>query len=471
MRVLRQLTGCVLVLVVGVVASVFLGAPAAADSGFAAGDVLVAQTLGERELTVVIHPAQPVPGPLRVEIVSHTGSPAGTMTLRTTESGASVPTAATELVLGAQPGSNPATLRVDHAGPWEFSIDDGARVARIPFVVAAQVVTPWEHAAYGGFFAAGVLLVVTLAVALVSKRGWPALIPAGAMIAALSVAITGATLSADAPPPQQPGRLLDPTVDNVGDPYPGHRLPTVDYSRPPVNLVLSGSAIAGHSIDLGLMLTDGASGRPVDDLLVHDGALMHLLVVGPSGRLWHLHPIRTGPGSYQLHMTPPEAGTYAIAAELSRRGGGVQLIRSTMQVAAGDPAGDGGQALRPSFDLTTSGLMARFPSTFTAHISDAADVQLWLGMVGHLIAVGPLPDSVPIGAAAGSAPVWAHVHAMAPLPMGVQPDETVAAFGPDISFTYTFPVPGRYLVWAQAERNYTILTTPMTINVRAEENC
>jgi hypothetical protein len=476
-----------LVLVVCALACCLSGTtPALADGVSAGSDVQVAQTLGDRELTVVIRRAEPVPGPLPVELVTHAGSPPGPVTLRVSPAGAGSPdddlpppgvvVSETPVSLGARPGSYAAMLRVDRPGPWELAVDDGTRVARIPFLVAAPVSTPWERATYGGFVAAGVLLLVALAVAVRAKRGWVALVPAAGLVAALAVAVTGAVLSAYAPPPTPPGRLLDPAAGNIGDPYPESRLSTTDYSRPPVNL-----AVARDGTDVALTLTDGSTGRPVDDLLVHDSALIHLVVIGPSGGMWHLHPIRVAPGEYRVRFPPPEPGRYALAAELSRRGGGIQLARSSFAVDPGAECQEGGPADEkcpeghlPDIPATveTGQPVATSPDTITARFGGAGDLQPWLGMLGHLIVVGPVPDGQPGGVSAATAPVWAHVHAMIPMTPGAQnpvPDETVAAYGPDVAFTYTFPAPGRYLLWAQAERGFGITTVPATVDVKPSE--
>ncbi|MET8427000.1 hypothetical protein [Nocardia sp. NPDC004860] len=461
-------------LVVGVLCAFLLGwdvasAPdARADGAGSGGDLTVAQSLGARELTVVIRRAEP--GPLRVEVVSHAGSAAGALTVSAAPVDQGGETSSGTVELADRPGLYATTLRVDHAGPWELSVSDGEQTARIPFLVAARVVTPWERAAYGGFFAAGVLLLVALGTALLSKRGWPTLIPVGALIAALTVGTTGAVLSSSAPQPRPAGSLLDPTSGNIGNPFPERDLPlTTNYSRPPVNLTVRAQpAAAGQPTEVQLSLTDSATGRPVDDLLVTDDALLHLMVVGPSGTFWHRHPIRTAPGEYRVGLGLGESGDYAVAAEIARRGGGVQLLRSALRV--GGRSGSGAADPAPSgTTLTTTEAIAGEPVTLTAAYGGAADLQPWLGMIGHLIAVGPLPDGVPAGTSAATAPIWAHAHAMAPMPaVGAQPpDETVAAYGPNVAFTFTFPLPGRYLVWAQAERGYSVMTIPTTVDVRA----
>ncbi|WP_157554600.1 hypothetical protein [Nocardia crassostreae] len=443
--------------------------PVRADRMASGADLSVAQSLGERELTVIVRRAQPVPGPLRVEVVTHAGTAPGALTLTATPSDRTAETSSTRVELGHRPGPYPATLRVTHAGPWELAVSDGERTARIPFLVPAQVVTPWERAAYGGFCVAGALLLVALGSALLARRTWPTLAAAGAMIAALSVGVTGAVLSSSAPPPRAAGILLDPTSDTVDDPYPELDLPlTTKYSRPPVNMAVHADQPTGRPAELRLSLTDSATGRPVDDLLVSDDALLHLMVVGPSGRLWHRHPIRTAPGEYRVLLGGTESGEYALAAEIARRGGGLQFLRSSVSIT-GESAPGTPDPAPAGAELSIGDPVAGEPTTLTAKFGGPADLQPWLGMLGHLIAVGPLPAGIPAGTAAGTAPIWAHAHAMTPLPPagGQAPDETVAAYGPNIPFTFTFPLPGRYLIWVQAERGYSVLTLPATVEVRA----
>ena len=406
--------------------------------------------------------------------------------------------------MGTSPGSYGVTLRVDRAGPWELAVGDGVRTARVPFVVLGPAVSPAERAIYGGFLAAGLLLLVTIVVAVrVRRAGW-ALLPGAGMVAGLAVAITGAVLSASLPLPPQPGLQTDATVGNAADPYALNRPLIADYSRPPVLLTVPATPlVAGRAADVPLNLADAATGLPVDDLVVHDSALIHLLVVGPAGQLWHLHPIRVEPGAFQLHWTPPEAGHYALSAEVERRGGGVQLVRAaaglTVTGGAGGPPAYPPASVTAGRRVTTtvsgvpisilaSGATAGAATTLTVGVGTSPSLQPWLGMLGHLIVVGPLPAGPPVGTAAQTAPIWAHVHSMGDLTPGMNmpgmaaggddamaglmpvngdsaADETVAAYGPSISFTFTFGAPGRYRLWIQAERDYRILTVPAVLEV------
>ncbi|WP_239003902.1 hypothetical protein [Nocardia panacis] len=462
--------------------------PARADSPSSGGDVQVAQSLGGRELTVILRRLTSVPGPLRIDVVSHVGDRPGRLALTGLCTGGTpgdVPRASVELP--GTPGMYSTTLEIDRAGPWELAIDDGQHVARIPFLASPQVTSPPERVVYGGFAAAGICLVLTVIVATRTRRGGWALIPAGGLVAGISVAVTAAILSVLFPLPPQPGAQLDPTVGNVTDPYTRIQPPITNFSRPPANL----TAAAQSSPDgprLTFELTDAATGYPVDDLVVHDSALVHLLLIAPSGTLWHLHPIRTAPGSYEVGLPAPEPGHYAVAAEFSRRGGGVQQVRVADGFDIGEgtpvpvtvPAGPGTHLINGNpVDVTVSTVAAASlgaPTSLTATFGTAADLQPWLGMTGHMIVAGPLNPAEPAGSATQRAPLLAHVHSMtgragsllyntAPANGDSSPDESVANLGPAVPFTYLFPMPGRYRIWIQAERGYQVLTVPFTVEV------
>ncbi len=248
--------------------------PAMADSASAGADVTVAQTLGDRELTVVLRRVTSVPGPLSVDIITHTGTVPGGLALAVTPTGTTsaapgssapgTPTAEATVELGAHAGSYSATVPVDRPGPWELAIGDGQRTARIPFAVTRQVISPPERLAYGGLITAGALLLVSGVLAARARRAGWALVPAGGALAALSAAVTAALLSSSLPLPPQPGSQIDPSVDNVGDPYALNKPLITDYSRPPVTLTLqSGPVVAGNPADVDLKLTDGSTGLPL----------------------------------------------------------------------------------------------------------------------------------------------------------------------------------------------------------------
>ncbi|GAA1560685.1 hypothetical protein GCM10009804_16820 [Kribbella hippodromi] len=466
--------------------------PAVADGGPTGSDQSFAQSLGERELTVTVRRVDKVPGPLRIDVVTHRGSPAGKLKLALVPQDAkgnlSSPGQVTErgtVELGTEPGLYGITLAVDRAGPWELELGDGTRTARIPFVVQVKVIAPTERAAYGGFIAAGGCLVCALVAAVRRRGSGVAMVAAGGLVMALSVAITGAVLSPTVRPPAVPGSETDATLANTVDPYADASAPRTDPARPPVNIqVEADGATAGRRFELRLVLTDGSTGRPVDDLQVHHGALAHLVVISPSGQLWHLHPIRVAAGDYRVELTPTEPGTYALSVELARRGGGMQLVRPagfpvtgkltgrvtgrvTGQASATKPApeGTGTRVVDGTKVTVTAGRLAAGRSSTIAVAVDAP-LQLWLGMQGHLIAAGPVPETK--SSPFERAPVWLHGHAMAPgQPTVNPPDETVAGFGPEVRFTTTFPYPGRYHLWIQVERDYAVLTIPVVLDVPA----
>jgi hypothetical protein len=109
-----------LALIAGLLCVLFMAAgnvPAFADSPSSGGDIAVGQSLGDRELTVVLRRVTSVPGPLRVDVITHAGTAPGRPTLAMTPTGTTsgssaspapgVPTAQANIDLGATPGPTP----------------------------------------------------------------------------------------------------------------------------------------------------------------------------------------------------------------------------------------------------------------------------------------------------------------------------------------------------------------------------
>src|SRR3954452_23816172 len=92
------------------------GGTAHADGAPAGTDIQVAQTLGARELTVIIRRVDTTPSPLRVDVVTHQGTAPGTLHLTVAADG--VVTSRADVVLGAEPGVYPGNLQVGKPGPW-----------------------------------------------------------------------------------------------------------------------------------------------------------------------------------------------------------------------------------------------------------------------------------------------------------------------------------------------------------------
>ncbi|WP_143532761.1 hypothetical protein [Saccharothrix sp. ALI-22-I] len=149
-------------------------------------------------------------------------------------------------------------------------------------------------------------------------------------------------------------------------------------------------------------------------------------------------------------MDVDRPGRHLLHVEFERAESGSQLASGSFEVS-------GENRERPvdvpSVDLGVANAVAGQATTVEVVVGERADLQPWLGMAGHLV----LRDR------AGG--FFGHVHEMGPMTTG-RPDETVAGLGPRLRFTFTFSAPGRYLGWVQYQRDFTVTTVPLTIDVR-----
>jgi hypothetical protein len=212
-------------------------------------------------------------------------------------------------------------------------------------------------------------------------------------------------------------------------------------------------------------LSDGSTGQPVDDLLPHHEALLHLVVVGADGAFFaHLHPARQAPGRFAIGLTPDRPGRYTAYAEIERQDSGVQVVARDFEVGgAAAPAappppglcarevGDIHVVVASSLAPLRAGRQATLTFSFSQAGTPVADIQPWLGMAGHLIA------------RSADGMIYGHIHAAE-----VVPPETLAPavlYGPDVRFAYTFPQPGRYQLWGQFRRAGALVTVPLAVEV------
>ncbi|CAM3890187.1 hypothetical protein KIPE111705_29940 [Kibdelosporangium persicum] len=411
-----------------VVALVVASTPPAGAHGVSdTADFSLAQSFAGNELTLVVRRTHTVPGPLTVDFIAH-----DPVTRTSVDVGLVGQPRHAKVELSRR-GTHPVRLEVDRTGRWELILTaaDGEQ-ARIPFQVMRSTLTLWEPVAYGGLAATGLFMALALITAVFARRRFMVVVPAGAGVLALTVAITAALLSSAIPPAQAEGAI---PVDPAG-------------GRPYVNsgVTTDQDPVTGKEFRLRLAITDGNTGRPVDDLVAHHDALAHLIVSSVDGQFFrHLHPVRTAPGELAVRLAVDRPGRYLVHAEFERVGSGSQLVRGSFE-ASGPKAGvDVPKDVRRA--------VAGRSHTIEMSVGGRADLQPWLGMAGHLVLREENGD------------FFGHVHEMGP--MRGTADETVASLPPHLRFTFTFPQPGRYFGWIQYQRNFTVTTVPLLVDVQS----
>ncbi|MDL5156490.1 hypothetical protein [Actinomycetospora termitidis] len=455
-------------------------APAVAHESVPSGVVRVAQSLADRELTVTLTPPPTGSGSLAVAIEA-LGDPGNRPVAVRAEPVDGAAAAATPVVPGPVGAPGRTSVDLERAGTWTLVLDDAGALARIPL--------RWEDPGTPGstwatrIGAAVAVLAGIAATSFLRRRvavaaGLGVLAAAGAAVAVTAFALGttpvsaayvagGAPLSAapagdTAPDPGgMPG--MTGTGGMAGMHGSGGGSPT---AMPGGGAVSMTSTLTGSTLDL--QLRDASTGVAVDDLMVHDDAFVHLAVLGRDGSEQHVHPVRTGPGRWQVRLAPMTPGRHGVFAEFSRDGVTHQQVRSAVDVP-GVPASPGAlpapgrQAVAGLVaDVAVPDAVAGRPATVRATFSQdgrpVTDLQAWLGMAGHLFVLGPgrsgAPDPADVTAS------FAHVHDMQARPPG-------RGYGPDVSFAYTFPDPGTYRLWLQVLRGGSVVTVPVEVSVGA----
>lgn len=340
-------------------------------------------------------------------------------------------------------------VTLPQTGVWELRIQihdtaHGIGVVTVPITIYPNSIPPLTIPM---FVAVAILALVLFSTTIWPEaRPWVRVVQAHSFTASLSITVVIGLLMA------WPNLRVDiPTVDTTTRPY--------------FVTQASQTRDAQRNVDqLQILVNDGSTGLPVDDIIVHHQALMHLVLIDPvSHTFLHIHPARVSAGRYIVDLPSIARGTYDVAIEIERANSGSQMTRQ--QVEIGDdtaqalPAPSPVPATVQAGDYTVTvqattparvGVPVELQVTATRAGQPVAALDYWLGMRGHMIVRNP------------NGAIFGHIHAV-----GTMNDlfEPVSAVGNKVAFVYAFPTAETYAVWVQIMIDGSLLTLPVQITV------
>lgn len=425
------------------------------------------QSVGPYDLAITVEMPSSAPAPLYLDVFPQNDVNGATIEFRAVPRGQSFANAQVASIQGVDvpQGAYYTELQVDRDGDWDLEVrasgPRGSGMALIPFTIVTPPLPVYTLPLAGAIAGLILLLVISVVLATTFSRrerkipAWASWALGQGMFACLIVAgIFGfMELNAQAQSAQA----------STGAPS------TAAYGLPHINAVLRTdppAPQASQPMTLTMDLSDGSSGLPVEDLIPHHEALMHLVVVGAGGAFFaHIHPASTAPGRYAIGLTPDRPGRYTAYMEVARQDSSSQVIARDFTVgganvaAPADPPSLGprtvaGMQVNVSSSATPikAGKQATLTFSFSQGGKPVNDLQPWLSMAGHLIAIG------------ADGAIYGHIHALGPI-APTSPTSSGVIFGPDIRFVYTFPQPGSYRLWAQFKHNGEIVTVPAIVQV------
>jgi len=245
-------------------------------------------------------------------------------------------------------------------------------------------------------------------------------------------------------------------------------------------------AAAGKPLDLRLQVI-GRNGRPLERAISDRGKMMHLVLVDRpgAGHLLHVHPGATGPGEFNLRVTPPAQGTYELFGDLLLDSGEGDTVTASLEIGPGVPSDDfdfdddDSRALhadlanegtgRPTSDVG-DGLVMRWAEGIVPALKAGGFDRLEFELVDA--AGRPVDGIEPYEGAAAQLlilredfEVFSRV-----LPTGTVaghrlPREGSDALPPTASFPFGFPQSGLYRLWIQMKRNGRVYTGVFDVRV------
>jgi hypothetical protein len=474
-----------------VLLALFVAVPATAHVG--SPDVYADAQAGPYRLSIVIRPAQVIPGVADIEVRAQSPDVERiTITPVPLTGEASAHPPVPDLM---QQPSNDKSYFTGHlwimaTGSWQIrfrvSGAQGEHTVSIPLPATALATRTMQRGLGTLLALLGVLLVVGM-IGIVGAAAREAKLPPGATpppanrrAARIAMAVTAVVLVA--------GVFLG----NVW--WKSEAASYAEYVYKP--LEMNASLQAPATLHLQLHDPGWFSQRRLDDFIPDHDHLMHLYMIRwpQMDVVFHLHPQAGDAGVFNLALPSVSAGDYRLYADLVHKNGFPETIVGSITVPAiaGLPlAGDDATATAPPVTRQTAWpprdrifrlpdgyamiwktpgkLVAQAPQSFQFDLLDpsskpASDEALYMGMLGHAAFVKT------------DGTVFAHIHpngtmAMAALMMA-NPKQQMEATGSSmsgmamptehlpasVSFPYGFPSAGRYRIFVQMKHGSTVET-------------
>jgi hypothetical protein len=212
---------------------------------------------------------------------------------------------------------------------------------------------------------------------------------------------------------------------------------------------------AGRVVEIRGMLHDGDGTMLNDFEDVHE-KLIHLIVVRDGlDEFAHLHPTVAPDGQLAINHTFAKGGTYHVFVDYKPVGKPQATAKGKLDIGGETPAAP---ELKPDvpgrldahglfadvvMDSSDPGPLVRF-SVLDSSGNPVADLQPYLGVMGHLVVIGESGDQ------------YVHSH-----PLDSKPGSNV------VEFEVQFPKNGIFKLWGQFQRNGQVFTVPAVVDYRS----
>jgi hypothetical protein len=200
----------------------------------------------------------------------------------------------------------------------------------------------------------------------------------------------------------------------------------------------------GRTAMLRFEAIDPQNGRRVRRFREIHEKLFHLFLISEDLRYFaHEHPELEPDGRFRFHFNPPLPGIYRLLADFFPEGGTPQLLPAPLYVRGEEQPfrAPGLENLSVKLTMEPAQPLAGQRTMLFFHLEPFAGVRPWLGAWGHLLTASEdLLDLV------HAHPVW-------------------EPYGNRVQFNVIFPRPGRYLLWAQFDRNGAVNTASVSVEV------